>query len=368
MDEVYSFWIGQIREVDIELPIVLENFAYSTPELFPPYDVNDEFVIYSTHNYQPVQYTRAPAPFTVSYPGLYWNITFLSQQVFDSTFMANVIFGKVRTFQLDVNKPVLLGEFGIMLPQIGGPDYIIDNLGTVKTMGWHFAVWDWRNFPAWNIENFQIDTNSHWKAVLKQFHPPPVPNLILPEDQALLGTVNPTFTWDSLTSYTTFDLEITDERGRQVDLIEDLIRPILFYSGSALVAGKSYGWRVRSKNPGGTDENNSAWSQIRTFTILDFVGAEQNNNNIPDKFKLYQNYPNPFNPTTMIKYDIPKNSNVLMRVFDISGKLVNEILNEYKHAGSYYFEFDASAMASGVYYYQITTDSFTDTKKLVVIK
>jgi len=70
MDNVYRFWVDQIRTVDSELPIILESFAYSTPELFPPYEVDDEFLLYSTHNYQPVEYTRAQAPFSVTYPGV----------------------------------------------------------------------------------------------------------------------------------------------------------------------------------------------------------------------------------------------------------------------------------------------------------
>jgi hypothetical protein len=368
MDNIYSFWVQQIRAVDSEIPVILESFAYSTPELFPPYEINDNFIIYSTHNYQPVQYTRAPDPMTVTYPGVYWNITFLSQQRFDSTFMANVVFGKVRDFQADVNKPVLLGEFGMMLPQIGGPDYIKDNLGTVKQMGWHFAVWDWRNWPSWNIESFEDTNHLHWKAVLKEFHAPPVPVLKLPVNGALISSLHPSFGWDSLTSYTSFDLKITDQRGRQIDLIQDITKAGVTYTGTALESGKTYGWQVRSKNPGGTDENKSAWSELRTFTIVDFLGSQNNGNIIPGEFKLYQNYPNPFNPTTMIKYDLPKNSHVLIKIYDIQGRLVQQAVNEYKYAGAYYFEFNASAVSSGVYYYEFTTDTFKDVKKMAVIK
>jgi len=75
MDSVYKQFVHQIRTVDVKIPIILENFAYSTPELFPPYTVEDKYLIYSTHNYQPVQYSKATPEFTQTYPGTYWDLT-----------------------------------------------------------------------------------------------------------------------------------------------------------------------------------------------------------------------------------------------------------------------------------------------------
>ncbi|KXK45749.1 MAG: 5'-nucleotidase domain-containing protein [Chlorobi bacterium OLB5] len=73
-------------------------------------------------------------------------------------------------------------------------------------------------------------------------------------------------------------------------------------------------------------------------------------NNQPNQFRLHQNYPNPFNPTTSIKYDIPKSSQVTIKVYDILGKEVFSY-NEYKLAGSYEVKFDGSNLASGMYFY-----------------
>ena len=370
MDDVYRFMVDEIREVDTDIPIVLESFAYSTPELFPPYEIDDDYIIYSYHDYQPNEYTKQEVPFTVTYPGVYWNIITLSQVLYDSTFIANTIFGKVREFQESNGKPVLMGEMGMFKPQNGGPDFVKDVIGTAKDLGWHFALWDWRNRAGdqWSFENFQGDNNAHWKAVLKEFNAPPVPGLISPLHEAYLTSYPPVFVWDSLTSFTSYDLLITNKTGFQIALIEDITSSRYTYSGQQLIPGLAYRWKVRSKNPGGRDENKSAWSTERIFSFITFVSNQNNNNTIPKEFALLQNYPNPFNPTTMIKYEVPKNSHVMMRVYDVSGRLVKEVVNEYKFAGVYYMEFNASSLSSGVYYYKMTSDTFTDTKKLVLVK
>jgi len=89
---------------------------------------------------------------------------------------------------------------------------------------------------------------------------------------------------------------------------------------------------------------------------------------VPDKFNLYQNFPNPFNPTTNIKFDIPKASFTTLKVYNVLGKEVAVLLNEIKSAGSYQVDFDASKLTSGVYFYRIETGSFTETRRLVILK
>ena len=370
MDNVYRFMVDEIRKADPEIPILLENFAYSTPELFPPYEINDPYIIYSFHDYQPVEYSKPAIPFSVTYPGVYWNITTLSHVLFDSTFMANTVFGKVREFQESTGKPVLMGEMGMFMPQNGGPEYIKDIVGTAKDLGWHFALWDWRRRAGqqWNFESFEGDDNAHWKAVLKEFNAPPVPGQVSPEPGEVLFTFHPEFVWDSLSSFTKYDLMVINKKGRQAAYFEDITGASLTYSGIQLVQGAEYTWKVRAKNPGGEEENKSTWSPERSFSISTLLGSENSNNNVPKEFTLSQNYPNPFNPTTKIRYEIPKNSNVLIRVYDVRGRLVKEVVNEYKHAGVYYLEFNASSISSGVYYYQMTSDTFSDTKKMILIK
>jgi hypothetical protein len=93
---------------------------------------------------------------------------------------------------------------------------------------------------------------------------------------------------------------------------------------------------------------------------------------VPSKFALGQNYPNPFNPTTNINYDLPFDSKVSIRIFDMTGREVSQIVNQLQPAGYYTFNFNASALSSGVYFYQIAADGgnqqFVKTMKMVLVK
>ncbi len=89
---------------------------------------------------------------------------------------------------------------------------------------------------------------------------------------------------------------------------------------------------------------------------------------IPLKYELSQNYPNPFNPVTRISYSIAENSKVKLSVFDILGKEVKILVNEKQSAGNYEVIFNASDLPSGVYFYQLRTNNFAQTKKLFLLK
>jgi len=96
----------------------------------------------------------------------------------------------------------------------------------------------------------------------------------------------------------------------------------------------------------------------------------KNDLNIPSEYALYQNYPNPFNPTTTIKYSIPQNSMVKLAVYDILGREISVLVNELQKAGNYSTILNASEfnLPSGVYFYRINAGSFSQTKRLVLLK
>lgn len=93
-----------------------------------------------------------------------------------------------------------------------------------------------------------------------------------------------------------------------------------------------------------------------------------NNEQLPVKFALGQNYPNPFNPLTNIKYSVPKQSLVKITVYDILGREVRALVNEVRSAGNYEVNFDGTNLASGIYFYRMTADDFTQVRKLVLLK
>jgi len=88
----------------------------------------------------------------------------------------------------------------------------------------------------------------------------------------------------------------------------------------------------------------------------------------PKNFDLEQNYPNPFNPVTKFKFSIPISGNVLLKIFDVSGREVTEILNKPMQPGTYEVDWDASSFSSGVYFYSVTSGDFIQTRKMVLIK
>lgn len=85
-------------------------------------------------------------------------------------------------------------------------------------------------------------------------------------------------------------------------------------------------------------------------------------------YKLHQNYPNPFNPTTTISYSVPESQIVELKVYDLLGNEVANLVNEYKNAGNHSVQFNASNLSSGIYFYKLKTVNFVQTKKLILLK
>jgi hypothetical protein len=98
------------------------------------------------------------------------------------------------------------------------------------------------------------------------------------------------------------------------------------------------------------------------------TGIGNSGNNIPAKYNLSQNYPNPFNPITKINFSVPKANLVTIKVFDILGRDLVTLVNEIKQPGYYMVDFDGTNLASGVYYYRMESGSFSEAKKLMLIK
>ena len=99
------------------------------------------------------------------------------------------------------------------------------------------------------------------------------------------------------------------------------------------------------------------------------IGITLTNTTIPSEFRLMQNYPNPFNPETKIDFSIPVSSLVTLKIYDVTGKEVSLLVNEYKNTGNYSVSYTAgSNLNSGVYFYKITAGEFIAVKKFMLIK
>lgn len=98
------------------------------------------------------------------------------------------------------------------------------------------------------------------------------------------------------------------------------------------------------------------------------VGINEPLINLPKEFLLYDNYPNPFNPVTKIQFDMPVDSKVELKIYDITGKEVRSLINEYRQAGHYTVSFDGTDLSSGVFIYRLRSGEFVKSKKMFLIK
>jgi len=104
------------------------------------------------------------------------------------------------------------------------------------------------------------------------------------------------------------------------------------------------------------------------FNNQTITGFGNQSSNVPGRFYLHQNYPNPFNPVTKIKFEIPSGELVKLVIFDILGREIKTLVNSRMNPGIYEYEFDASRLSSGVYFYKMQAGEFNDVKKMLLIK
>jgi hypothetical protein len=103
-------------------------------------------------------------------------------------------------------------------------------------------------------------------------------------------------------------------------------------------------------------------------TVSGGIGINQISTEVPDKFTLYQNYPNPFNPKTIIKFDIHNSGNVKLSIYDVSGKLIDELINQRLTSGTYTFDWNAEGFSSGIYFCTLETEKYNSSVKMLLVK
>jgi hypothetical protein len=131
----------------------------------------------------------------------------------------------------------------------------------------------------------------------------------------------------------------------------------------------SYFSNVSFRGAFGADNWAANWTNFRPDTVnYNIVGISLISSTVPNDYKLEQNYPNPFNPSTKINFSISKPGFVNLKVYDIAGKEVANLVNEKLQTGIYSYEFNAAGLSSGIYFYTLKTDNFTNTKKMVLVK
>jgi hypothetical protein len=113
---------------------------------------------------------------------------------------------------------------------------------------------------------------------------------------------------------------------------------------------------------------NNVILETAIYDTIPPIGVTGQSSEIPKVYSLDQNYPNPFNPTTTIKFGLPHDGFVTLKIYDVLGNEVYTVDNSYRKAGYYEARFDASNWASGVYFYKLETEGFTSAKKMLLVK
>ncbi|MCC6865934.1 MAG: S8 family peptidase [Ignavibacteria bacterium] len=119
---------------------------------------------------------------------------------------------------------------------------------------------------------------------------------------------------------------------------------------------------------GGINPPGTTAPPTRFQYTVGIVGIQPVSNEIPAVFRLYTNYPNPFNPVTKIKFDIAKNTNAKLYIYDLLGRVIETLINGDINAGKYEIDFSGAELSSGVYFYKLITNEFADTKKMLLLK
>lgn len=152
--------------------------------------------------------------------------------------------------------------------------------------------------------------------------------------------------------------ELVDNSGNVVAVINKTSNnPFVLTAPSAGTYTVNAGYKNPSKEWGST-------SAVINVTGVDESLIDFN----PTDFKLFNNYPNPFNPSTKIRYAIPQSAFTSLKVYSITGKEVAVLVNEHKTPGVYEINFDASELSNGVYFYKLQSGSFSDVKKMILMK
>jgi hypothetical protein len=189
------------------------------------------------------------------------------------------------------------------------------------------------------------------------------PVITYPTDNQLNVSINPVVTWNTVASATEYEV-ILSERADMSDILNLYVSSLPQCNITNLKYATNYYWQVIARR--GYDET-SEWSPIHKFTtndhesLVELVGA-------PDDFRLMQNYPNPFNPKTNIKYSIPKESLVIIKIFNVYGQEIETLVNEHQVAGTYILSWQPNNLPSGIYFYKIQTNEFMDIKKMMFLK
>jgi endoglucanase len=309
---------------------------------------NDNLIIVSIHNYNPVN-------FCLTSPGVSTWGSAPDRSAIDNDM--NLYNSKL----VSKNRAVVIGEWGSLdknntAARTTHSDYVVN---AIKSRRMAPVVWD----NGGDMGLFNRNTNS-WifptivDAIVTPYQPgyvavtgvtlsPRIDTVTVGDTSRLAAIVLPSVATNTAITWTSSN------------------EAVATVSSTGLVTGISAGnatITVTTQNIGKT--------ATCLVTVLNVTGVDLSATvkELPKSFSLKQNYPNPFNPSTTISFDLPKKSFVSLIIFDVLGREMAKILSEEMSAGTYTQQWSANGLPSGIYFYRLQTDNFIGTKKLILLR
>ncbi len=218
----------------------------------------------------------------------------------------------------------------------------------------------------WRVRAYNSITFGPWSEVwsFSTAGLPAVPVLVSPPNGALAVQKTPLMDWNDVSTASSYTLQISTVSNFVVITDSATVTSSQYQVPSGkLFDWVTYFWRVKSNNAYGS----SNWTAVWMFTVYpDFVNMISGE--IPNSFKLHGNYPNPFNPTTKIRFDVPRLSDVKLIVYDALGREIERLHQGNIPAGKYEFTWNAEKQSSGIYYARLISKDYNEIKRMVLLK
>ncbi|MFC2135668.1 T9SS type A sorting domain-containing protein [Bacteroidota bacterium] len=248
------------------------------------------------------------------------------------------------------------------------PEYIYGINSAVPLSGDSLLIVDWEGIHLFNGSDWQLQNPDDWIPIKIN----KIENQFYVWGERLSKYVNNEYQIyqlvDSLLiadSLLVTSLAVEEEENLWIGTNSGLL---INYSNNEV---KTYNFTYTSILDIAIDRDKNKWAISKEGCFLfnenKIVNVRDNTTN-PNGFKLYYNYPNPFNPTTKIKYTLANGARTTVHVYDLLGRKIKTLVDKYQNAGSYEIEFNANNLASGIYFYNINSGEFTDTKKMLLIR
>ncbi|MFZ4591274.1 MAG: YCF48-related protein [Ignavibacteria bacterium] len=218
----------------------------------------------------------------------------------------------------------------------------------------------------WRVRAINVVGAGSWSEVWK-FKSDDSPSLITPQNNDSGIVFNSLFDWTDYPNFSNYRIQISlDSLFNTVNVDNSYLYSSQYLLHNAMQQNQYYFWRVNARYNSNT--LNTFWSEVRRFkTSVTYTGID-NKNEVPLEYKLYNNYPNPFNPSTNIRFSVLNSGIVKIAVYDLIGREVQTLVNEKLQPGIYETTFIGTELNSGVYFYRMITEGFTETKRMLLIK